>query len=1059
MVDIATARQQVEAQKQKLLQEQQRIQQTQMPEIQKQQLLTRTMFQREQLRERERLLNLEKARAVKELKKYEAEVLQPYEMRVGEAEAQQRAYQEALARREFAIEDYYRKLAEQESRLREARFNPATGRFDLPLEQIPKEKWGSLGIFPMLPEPPKEIKEIPTTKLPSWAQPQYVSEAQRELLEQAGISYAPRLKPPFIQRIKERYFPTKDKFRVDLPTIGRDIRTGFAVTAEELARQPISIIPTTEEILMRRRRTLGELGARAVLPVETAAVGYERLIRERVPTKIIPERRVPIYARETLIGPPGEYIPPTEIVIPEEEERVIPGVGLVPEAVRLAPYITPLWAGYAGAEFLAAGERMKMMEQQIETEKLKSWEEYQKIELTPEEKAEGYRKHTKEEYLEEVTPQIEEAVRAQLETEALIPGAILTAGAIGAGIRAIPRRPYLRARIFEIGKPKVVEDIFKIERVPEPTTWFERVSVGDRTLEFFKGKGKDYFLQPGRITILEKRRAIPFTGYKPIYEGIPYTKLGRRQYKKALKELTKKVGLTERQAREYLRYYQPVYGERRTIADIMPARGVPGADVFFKAETKTEFPVIGKIYKTRKKAPYVEYLGSPEEIGKFAIGKIEKGFLRYPFRVEKARLTREGYPFTKIKELGKADYFIGISKIKKIGEVPVTRRVRDFFVTPEDVKIGLYKQLGITKRIIKPSKKIIPSISFMAVEERAPKLVGEFEPTIFFKKLGIKVRPEKKGITFIPPADIKKTPLAKTFQVQVPSVILPKPEVKPIKFPKPPKEVVKKVRIIPKPPIEKQKIKDIQIPKPKKKIKVEVTPAIIPAVIPRITPAVVSPLEEVKEERLIIPRIRPLGRLAISPLERLREKQKIVPRLRVLLKQKQEIIPVVVPRTTHILRPSPPKPPPRRPPRKPRFFRWWFPEGELKKPTIKPKPKKVPIGFEVFVRRRGEPIKISPAPIPRGEALFLGRKVTKETAAAMFFLKPVKERVVTLGLPWITERALAIEFRKPIRKGREIEAPLTFVQKRTFRIATPGEFKEITLKGIAARSKRRGWWT
>ena len=59
----------------------------------------------------------------------------------------------------------------------------------------------------------------------------------------------------------------------------------------------------------------------------------------------------------------------------------------------------------------------------------------------------------------------------------------------------------------------------------------------------------------------------------------------------------------------------------------------------------------------------------------------------------------------------------------------------------------------------------------------------------------------------------------------------------------------------------------------------------------------------------------------------------------------------------------------------------------------------------------------------------------------------------TLNLAPITEAELKAEYRGRIVKGKEVKKPLTFIQKRKFRISTSGEFLDITSKGI---EKRKG---
>ena len=71
-------------------------------------------------------------------------------------------------------------------------------------------------------------------------------------------------------------------------------------------------------------------------------------------------------------------------------------------------------------------------------------------------------------------------------------------------------------------------------------------------------------------------------------------------------------------------------------------------------------------------------------------------------------------------------------------------------------------------------------------------------------------------------------------------------------------------------------------------------------------------------------------------------------------------------------------------------------------------------------------------------------------------IKPVKKG----KYPKISEFFLAKEYRKPKRKKKKLEESLTFIQKRRFRIRTPGELREITYKGIRAQRRKSGkaWW-
>lgn len=143
--------------------------------------------------------------------------------------------------------------------------------------------------------------------------------------------------------------------------------------------------------------------------------------------------------------------------------------------------------------------------------------------------------------------------------------------------------------------------------------------------------------------------------------------------------------------------------------------------------------------------------------------------------------------------------------------------------------------------------------------------------------------------------------------------------------------------------------------------------------------------------------------------------------------------------------------PGRKPPKKPPTFIPPIDEEELIKKFPLSKKKK-PFKFQSFqveVRKRGifKPIGV---PLAKGEALSLGLKSVKAGAAATFKLTPSIKKPSSIGLPKISESSL-LEFRGP---KRAVE-PLTFIQRRAFRIMTPGEKIEIPGAGRKAIASRR----
>lgn len=244
-------------------------------------------------------------------------------------------------------------------------------------------------------------------------------------------------------------------------------------------------------------------------------------------------------------------------------------------------------------------------------------------------------------------------------------------------------------------------------------------------------------------------------------------------------------------------------------------------------------------------------------------------------------------------------------------------------------------------------------------------------------------------------------------------------------------------------PISKQVQLGIQIPKEAVGVKV----------VQRVAPISATALRVISRTKQL-PRLALAQPVAVKKLQRIGQRAAQALRVTPAQRQIQRAIQRVVPRVTPATTLTPRAPTLRVTPR------------ALLIPTASAArrrragllvPRRKPMGFQVFVRRRGREVRVSPLGLRYGEALALGRKVTKRTAAAQFFLKPTRGRVGTLGLRPISERALALEFRKPIKRGKKVADPLRFVQRRTYRIATPGEFREITAKGIATRRGQK-WW-
>lgn len=110
-----------------------------------------------------------------------------------------------------------------------------------------------------------------------------------------------------------------------------------------------------------------------------------------------------------------------------------------------------------------------------------------------------------------------------------------------------------------------------------------------------------------------------------------------------------------------------------------------------------------------------------------------------------------------------------------------------------------------------------------------------------------------------------------------------------------------------------------------------------------------------------------------------------------------------------------------------------------------------PTGYKVSVRRRGRFIEETPYTLTKEEAIALGIRKTKTSAAATFRLTESAGKVKTLGISAPT--GLLKEYR--MAKGKKAQG-LTFVQKEPLRLMTSGEKREVTKVGTstAARLKR-----
>lgn len=473
------------------------------------------------------------------------------------------------------------------------------------------------------------------------------------------------------------------------------------------------------------------------------------------------------------------------------------------------------------------------------------------------------------------------------------------------------------------------------------------------------------------------------------------------------------------------------------------AKGIEAGDMFFKKYTKEPYrytkrflvdvgPVkqkkAGEFLLREYKPIYKEEFMKPKRITPLDVFKkwkgtpskvFEKKGKTYPVEKQKIREvfapSEKGmflvgakageYPkFAELKMAGKFKGFVSVSRGVSKGEMPI-----------KTFGFDIPKPKQIQPSPIYPAEKQI-----LKLEKEPPKL---FAPTkVKFPKPRIitrKPKPvEKKFPTIVGGLGATSLYRGKGLYERTVGGLIPKTSVQ-----------IEKI---------KPEIKFIPSEKVLVPVSERVSVKLIPKQISKIKPSI-KVFEGVKPREMI--KVKP--REAVGTIERIiplsREKISVRPGLRTTVRVQT--------------RPKPPRVPP---PTPPIITPIKFPEpvtGKVKKPGKKPKLKMKPEGFEVFVKRRGKEVKVSPFGLGYGEALALGRKVAKETAAAQFFLKPTKGKIGTIGIPKISPAALTPEFRPPVRKGERIYDPFKFVQRRSFRIGTLGEKREITFKGIEARRK------
>lgn len=131
-------------------------------------------------------------------------------------------------------------------------------------------------------------------------------------------------------------------------------------------------------------------------------------------------------------------------------------------------------------------------------------------------------------------------------------------------------------------------------------------------------------------------------------------------------------------------------------------------------------------------------------------------------------------------------------------------------------------------------------------------------------------------------------------------------------------------------------------------------------------------------------------------------------------------------------------------PKKPKRVRGFLLEGE---PSFLPGA--APQGFNVLVREKGKNLKANTKPLTRNRALNLGAEIVDNSAAASFGIKKSKKAAQGFDDLFFFK---SNKFRSPKTKSKL--PPKQFIEKRGFRIDSPGELAGITAKGVIANRRK-----
>jgi len=449
---------------------------------------------------------------------------------------------------------------------------------------------------------------------------------------------------------------------------------------------------------------------------EMTSKGWENTFRVMgIPTKKeVKSKEIPIYLKETLMD---REKPPTKISVPEHEALTSAGLfakatGAIPSGVGyiFAPYTM------LSLDILSGTQKMQDINK-IYKKELNRQYELNKQRLLREGLGENERIPTKEEFEKEVGADIKKDLKKNIALfDVFLPSTLFAGGVMGKVVRRVTRE-----KVFFEDLP--VKETDSLTIIKKPTT--RRISSEGQVTEF-PAISISVGGTTGRKTIVKN-----WLGMTK-YHGIPYGKVGSKEYKKTLKYLMEK-GVSEKEAREMLRLHKPkpeldIF--KGNILDISSEQGSilksTGAEVIKPLDMEIKGVKSAKgMSKINIINQEVIPISSKEgiELSKFA--EKSKGFFEKDKRF-----------FSKLSQRGKTETLRGgVSGVKKVGEIG---------------EYEVFKEGSISRRLIPTKRKMDTSKGIILAEKGEPEVIFDLDELLGVKKLkGFKLRGKKSSKNYL----------------------------------------------------------------------------------------------------------------------------------------------------------------------------------------------------------------------------------------------------------------------------------------------------------------------